>query len=164
MTLNPDQFNDSYRMSHRPAQDGPPLHDLEAADHFPKGVYDELHHYTHMSGRTVSDRESIGAVRSFRGRPNHKVTVYRAAPPGVTHINPGDWVALSPEYARQHAAGAGNPHGDGADWPVHRAQVPAKHVTNGGNDIVEWGYNGPEAVPVKTQHPPKRGWTLKDYS
>lgn len=145
-----------YRGMHQPPADGPPLHDLTAVEHFPPNVYDELQHYTHMSGRLRYDQQSMGAVRAARGKPEKAVTVYRAAPPHVTSINPGDWVALSPEYAKAHAAGAG---GDGQpDWPIHSARVPAKHVLGGGNDIVEWGYHGPDPVPVRTQHPPKRGW------
>lgn len=158
------EFHDAsdYRGGHQPAADGPPLHDLTAGDHFDDKVYDELHHYTHMSGRLSYDQQSMGAVRAARGRPNARVTVYRAAPAGVTAINPGDWVSLSPEYAKNHAVGQGND--ETGDWPVHRASVPAKHVLNGGNDIVEWGYHGPAPVPVKTQLPPKRGWKLADYS
>jgi hypothetical protein len=154
------QWDTSYRGGHAPPAHGAPLHDLEASDQFPAKVYDELHHYTHMSGQTRSDQESVHGVRSARGKPEKSVSVYRAAPAGTTHINPGDWVALSPHYAKEHAAGAGPGPNGGSDWPIHSAKVPAKHVRNGGNDIVEWGYHGEKPMPVTTKHPPKRGWSI----
>lgn len=144
-----------YAGGHQPPGHGAPLHDLLATEHFPRNVYSELHHYTHMSGQEPADRESVNAVRAARGNPEAKVTVYRAAPHGVSSINPGDWVALSPSYAKQHAKQGNNP---AEDWPIHSATVPAKHVLNGGNDIVEWGYHGPASVPVRTERPPRSGW------
>jgi hypothetical protein len=140
-----EEFQRAYAGGHQPPQHGAPLHDLLATEHFPRNVYDELHHYTHMSGQEPADRESVRAVQSHRGRPDANVTVYRAAPAHVTHINPGDWVTLSKSYAKQHAMQTDNPK---EDWPVHAAQVPAHTVRNGGNDIVEWGYHGPAPVPV----------------
>lgn len=150
-----EEFHREYAGGHQPPRNGAPLHDLEASDQFPAKVYDELHHYTHMSGQLQYDQESIRGVRAARGKPDKQVTVYRAAPAAATHINPGDWVAISPAYAKQHAVSNGP---EGGDWPIHSAKVPAKHVLNGGNDIVEWGYHGPTPVPVTTKHPPKRGW------
>lgn len=152
-----DEFDVGYRGGHQPPATGAPLHDLLATDHFPRRVYSELQHYTHMSGQEPADKESMHAVSRYRGKPDAPVTVYRAAPHGVTHINPGDWVATSPSYAKQHAMREGTGQGD---WPVHSAKVPAHTVRNGGNDIVEWGYHGDAPVPVTTKMPPKRGWKV----
>lgn len=123
---------------------------------FGSEVYAHPENYTHMSGQTASDRESVTALRATRGRPNAMVTVHRAAPAGVKTINPGDWVSTSRSYAQQHAMQGAE---DGSeDWPVHSASVPAHTVRSGGNDIIEWGYQGKQPVPVTTRQPPPGGW------
>lgn len=150
-----------YRGQHAAPSDGAPLHDLLAVGFFPDDVYETLRHYTHMSGQTRVDRESIRAVEQMRGKPNAMVTIYRSLPPNVDpHFNTGDWVALSETYAREHGGGMGWDEwvepatpgvfedGEGwvrreGDWPVISAEVPVHTVLNGGNDIVEWGYHGP---------------------
>lgn len=144
---------DSYRGSHQPPSDGVPLHDVSELAH--GDVYRDLRHYTHGGGTEPADRESIAVVQALRGQPHAMVTVYRAAPHGVGQINPGDWVTPSLSYAKQHARHSDDP---AQDWPVHAARVQAQHVRNGGNDIIEWGYQGPEPVPAKAIKPPKRGW------
>lgn len=150
-----EEFHRAYAGGHQPPATGAPLHDLLATEHYPRNVYDELHHYTHMSGQQPADQEAVAAVKAYRGKPDAMVTVHRAAPAHVTHINPGDWVSTSRSYCEQHAKQGDDPS---QDWPVHSARVPAKHLANGGNDILEWGYHGPAPVAVTTKHPPKSGW------
>jgi hypothetical protein len=151
-----EEFHREYAGGHQPPRDGAPLHDLTQS--FPEDVYSTPHFYDHSGGRERYDRDSANVVRTAKGKPEKLVTVYRAAPASATHINPGDWVAVSPHYAKQHAAGGGT--GTEPDWPIHSAKVPAAHVRSGGNDIVEYGFHGPTPVPVTTKHPPKRGWRV----
>lgn len=51
-----------------------------------------------------SDRAALAAIQKARRNPEATITVYRAVPSNVqdTHIRNGDWVALTPEYAREH--------------------------------------------------------------
>ena len=83
--------------------------------------------------------ETMTQVRAAAGNPDHVVTIYRAVPPGVTHINRGDWVALSREYADTHAYDLLGPDQDGV---VITARVPASAVFTDGNSLEEWGYGG----------------------
>lgn len=154
MTLNPAQFD--YRGRHQPPATGAPIHDLTNPEHdsaMPDDVYSKPHFYDHSSGRERYDRESAAVVRGAQGQPNRPTSIFRAVPRGVEHINPGDWVATSKTYAKQHAMSNGED-----DWHVLEAKVPAKHVRTGGNDIVEWGYGGPEPIQAKVHVPPKTGW------
>ena len=147
--LSGEQFN--YRGTHQPGAGTSPLHALDGT--FPD-VYDRPLDYTHESG-SRADNEAVSAVRAVRGKPNATVPIYRAAPAGVTHINPGDWVTTSKTYAQSHAR---HPTDPAQDMPVHSAHVPAAHVRDAQNDILEFGYHGPAPVAVKTAQPPKKGW------
>lgn len=135
--LNSQQFD--YRGGHRPTEEGPPLHDLTEPGNFMDGldVYENPHFFT----GTSHPEETYRQIRAVRGRPDAPVNIYRAAPRGVDHINPGDWVTTSKGYARQHAMSEGS-----EDWPVLHAKVPAKHVRFAGDDLNEHGYFGPESV------------------
>lgn len=125
-----------YWGGHRPFEDGDPLHDLGSEGTFPQDVYDHPEWYS-FDGY---EREIGPILRAVRGKPDAMVTIYRALPPGAPRvINTGDWVTLSERYARQHAMNSDDPT---EDWPVISAQVPARTVRSGGNDIIEWGYWG----------------------
>lgn len=131
--LHPDQ----YRGLHQPDLQGPAIHDL--TEMFPEDVYTHPHYYGH--GDRKIDRHAGRVLVTARGRPDAPIDVYRAVPRGVSTINSGDWVTTVPDYARQHAM---HPTDPTLDWPVLHAQVPAEHVRTGGNDIIEWGYSGPD--------------------
>jgi hypothetical protein len=62
--------------------------------------YERPNIYT--TGMPTADKESVSALMAIRGKPNKPVTIYRAVPEGADSINPGDWVTLSPSYAKQH--------------------------------------------------------------
>lgn len=134
--LNPDQFD--YRINHQPPgdEDNPRLHDLSKAM---PDVYEHPEYYDHGQ-EPVVNRQVTRVMRQARGNPEHMVDMYRGAPHGITHINTGDWVTTSPEYARQHGLHEDDP---AQDWPVYHAKVPAKHLGFGGNDLIEYGYHGP---------------------
>lgn len=151
-----EAFDIGYRGHHQPPAEGAPLHDLTNPAHdsaMPDDVYTHPHFYDH--GGQDYDHESRRVVKSAKGRPDATVPIYRAVPAGVQHINPGDWVAVSKKYAQQHAISSSD---SDPDMHVLEARVPAKHVRNGGNDIVEWGYGGTEPLQAKVHKPPARGW------
>lgn len=162
-----------YAGGHQPPSDGSPLHD--AGRTFP-GLYERPYDYTHGGSRGYAepyDHESVDVVRRARGNPEMPVRVYRSLPPHAEQkIHPGDWVALSHSYAAQHGAERGwdewvepkDPENiqdhegwirrDG-DWPVVSAVTKAKHIRDGGNDIIEWGYHGPDVLDDDRQTPTK---------
>ena len=123
-----------HRMTHQPFSDGPSIDDMTPM--FGEDVYEHPEWYTFGAGEAY-ERESRRVFLSVRGRPDALVTIYRAVPPGVTEIRPGDWVAISEEYARRHAIQDDNPTND---WPVVSRQVPAREVRTGGSDLIEWGW------------------------
>jgi hypothetical protein len=125
-----------YHARHRPPADSPPLHDLLAGGELPADIYDEPRYYLH-TGQPGEAPETLATLRRGRGDPDAVVTIYRAAPAGVTRINRGDWVTTERSYAEQHAR---HPHDPSKDWPVLSMQVPASTVHWGGNDLLEWGY------------------------
>lgn len=125
-----------------PGPDDAPLHDISNV--VVGDIYRDAHYYMHGAPGDWyrnSQQASMNVAHRVRNKPNAKVTVYRAVPHHVHDINPGDWVALHPSYARQHARRTESPKDD---WKVLKASVPAKHVNWDGNDLNEWGYNGPE--------------------
>lgn len=131
-----------YGGGHQPPEDGDPLYAL--GEQFPEDVYDHPEYYTH--GDASYDIPSIKVVRAVRGKPDAMVTIYRAAPEGVTTFDRGNWIALAKQYCVIHAM---DPHDPAKDMPVYQATVPARTIRNGGNDLVEWGYWGPPVPAVK---------------
>jgi 2'-5' RNA ligase/GNAT superfamily N-acetyltransferase len=146
--------------------DGKMMHRAPGPNHAP------LHDPTHPSGEggafnqedldnpdwgSIGEphEESLAAVRRAKGNPDAPVTIYRSVPHGVSHIRTGDWVSTSSQYAHEHGM---HPTDASQDWPVLKATVPAKHVHTDGNDINEWGYNGPH-IEHPAVHGPDEEWT-----
>lgn len=136
-----------YRGGHQPFAEGPTLDDMTPI--FGEDVYTHPEWYAFGEGETYY-RESVRTFLAARGCPDAEVTVWRAVPPGVDTINPGDWVALSEAYARQHAMQSDDP---ADDWPVYTATVTARDLYTGSGDILEWGYWGP---PIPLTQLPRR--------
>jgi 8-oxo-dGTP pyrophosphatase MutT (NUDIX family)/GNAT superfamily N-acetyltransferase len=86
--------------------------------------------------------ENFAKRQEDRRNGEHHVTVYRAAPKGVKSLNHGDWVSLSPTYARDEGRVSED---KSEDYPVYKARVKAKHVRWPADSINEFGYFGPEA-------------------
>lgn len=123
-----------YRGGHQPFEDGASLDDMTPI--FGADVYAHPEWYVFGEGEPYC-RESVQVFLSARGKPDAPVTIYRAVPPGVDVINPGDWVAISEAYARNHAMQNDDP---ADDWPVISRRVTAREVRTGGSDLIEWGY------------------------
>lgn len=133
-----------YRGRHQPNSDGPPANDLLDTSgewSLPEDIYEHPEWYTGFTEANFIG-ETMRVLRAVRDKPSAAVTIYRSAPAGLSTINRGDWVSLSMAYARQHGYSNGDDH-DG-DWPVYSAQVPAHTVRHAGDDLMEWGYWGPD--------------------
>jgi hypothetical protein len=95
--------------------------------------YERPNIYT--TGMPTADKESVSALMAIRGKPTKPVTIYRAVPEGVDEINPGDWVTMSPTYAKQHLLSnleAGH---------VISRTIPAGDLWFDGDSINEFGYD-----------------------
>jgi hypothetical protein len=95
--------------------------------------YERPNIYT--TGMPTADKESVSALMAIRGKPTKPVTIYRAVPEGVDKINPGDWVTMSPTYAKQHLLSnleAGH---------VISRTIPAGDLWFDGDSINEFGYD-----------------------
>jgi hypothetical protein len=95
--------------------------------------YERPNIYT--TGMPTADKESVSALMAIRGKPNKPVTIYRAVPEGADTINPGDWVTMSPTYAKQHLLSnleAGH---------VISKVIPAGDLWFDGDSINEFGYD-----------------------
>lgn len=129
-----------YRMEHQA-----PFNDTDTDDpyynhignlteSFPEDVYD------HPDWYGTVDEETLTQLQGARDDPDATVTIYRAVPADHDEINKGDWVTLSREYAENHTYDLESDHKDGT---VVSAVVPASHVWTDGNDLAEFGYDGP---------------------
>ena len=119
-------------MQHQPFEDGPTLDRME--EMFGEDVYAHPEWYSwEVDGG--GQREAVRALLASRGKPDARVTVYRAVPASVESINPGDWVTTSLAYARQHAMQDDDPAND---WPVLSLVVRADEVRE---DVQRWGAN-----------------------
>jgi hypothetical protein len=132
MDLNQDQFG--YRIAHTPP--GPDSAPAHAVDSAMPDYYEHPDYYG--GGEADQDAETHAALSKVRGKPNAKVTVYRAAPSHVRDINPGDWVTTSRSYAVQHGRDATDPS---KDWPVLSARVKASHLFTNGDSPHEYGFH-----------------------
>ena len=95
--------------------------------------YERPNIYT--TGMPTADKESVSALMAIRGKPTKPVTIYRAVPESVNEINPGDWVTMSPSYAKQHLLSnleAGH---------VISRTIPAGDLWFDGDSINEFGYD-----------------------
>lgn len=132
----------SYRMSHQPTgpDGGARLDDMTGGGEvFPDDIYSSKGLQYYGNPGSAADKESYKVIQAMRGKPDKSVTVYRAVPPGVKEINPGDFVSLSKKYAEDHAfTGYGSSGQDAGD--VISMRVKAKEVYSPGDDLNEFGY------------------------
>ncbi len=122
------------------AEDGAALYDLTQNDIYPDDVYS-------ANGLREYGRDAPGAYATcmaYRGRPNKFINVYRAVPKEVkgSKLNPGDWVTLERQYAKEHGfSNLGN------DYKIIKALVCARDLYSEGNSLDEWGYDPQPLVP-----------------
>jgi hypothetical protein len=89
----------------------------------------------------LANQESYEIITSVKENPDAEVTIYRAVPDedAITTINPGDFVTLSPTYAKLHAASGYGRSGDEAG-KVLEQKVKVRDIYWDGNDVNEFGY------------------------
>lgn len=123
-----------YRMEYRPSDAGVQAHDLRSS-RAPAGLLDRPEEHTRFGGLL---RVVVLQLARVQGKPDEKIPVYRMAPAGDREIHPGDWVSLSPDYARGYLERV-------EGGRLVGARVPARTVRFGGYDLMEWSYWGPTA-------------------
>jgi len=121
-----------YRMEYRPSDAGVQSHDLRSS-RAPAGLFDRPEEHTRFGGLLRSVMLQLARVQ---GKPDEKIPVYRMAPAGDREIRAGDWVSLSPEYARGYLERV-------EGGRLVSVLVPARAVRFGGYDLMEWSYWGP---------------------
>ena len=147
----------NYRGAHTaPSADyGAPGHDL--TEMYPDDIYgpNGARYYGHggdSRGRK-QDNDTIAIIRSLRNNPDKKINIYRAVPKAVKDINPGDWVTINKDYAKEH----GERHLD--NYKVLSKKVSVKEIYTDGNSIHEWGWNPQTNVsPSQTKSPEFKKW------
>ena len=89
----------------------------------------------------MANKESYGAIIKAKNSPDAEVTMYRAVPneDNITSINEGDFVTLSPTYAKLHGAEGYGPRGDDVGKVISQ-KVKVKDLYFAGDDVNEFGY------------------------
>lgn len=128
-----------YQEGHRaPSPDfGAPAHDLVTTGMYPSDVYSPQGLRYYGTGDTREDAKVWNMLKAMRGNPEAKVTVYRAVPGHVDTINPGDWVAITKDYAQKHADHVLS----GMSPRILTKTVTAKELYTNGDSWSEWGYH-----------------------
>jgi hypothetical protein len=130
--LQGEKLGLDYQINHKPmAADGgaAPLHDLTQS--FPADIYGPASKALQYYGSGLPEEAQVlKQIQALKGKPDATVTIYRGVPDGVNKINPGDWVTLHPDVAKEY----GN---------VLSMQVPASHVTAWPDSLLEFGYHPP---------------------
>ena len=150
----------SYRGSHQPR--GPEFDDAVRLDDltmdisgrpggYPKDIYGPRGQEFYARGPKqgwrnvygIANDESYRSVMKFKNNPDAEVIIHRAVPKGVNVINEGDFVTLSPQYAKIHAEQYVDTFHRGVrNTKAHviSKKVKVKDVYWDGNDINEFGY------------------------
>jgi hypothetical protein len=153
-------FESDYRGVHRAASRDPEYNNSgdNPTDIYPEDIYG-ANGARYYGDSRPEDAGSISVIRSMKGKPNKKITIYRAVPSGVTKINPGDWVTISKGYAEDHGY-----RYVGDDYQVISKEVKASEIHTAGESIHEWGYNPnvlskvDDKVIVKTKSTEFKKW------
>ena len=107
----------------------------------PDDYFTNLRAYSHNTKQGVESAQAIStaidAIQNDGDVP--MVRVYRAVPKDIEEgmFRNGDWVTMSPEYAKIHGElrfGIDN-------YRIIQHDVPASHLWWDGNDINEWGFD-----------------------
>lgn len=150
-----------YFMSHRPSQTGVYADDLTKVGFddiaLPKDIYDNPQYYTYMYGETPDVmNETMAQLNAVRGNPNGQVNIYRATTGDA--FNDGDWITLSPTYAKNHLRDQ-----LGGNGRVISQKVNVRDIQHAGDDLAEWGFYPQQRVlPDNTQSMLKKLLTGND--
>lgn len=87
----------------------------------------------------IANQQSYNMILKAKNKPNADITIYRAVPKNVKNINKGDFVTLSPKYAKLHASSGYGRRGDEAG-KVIKQKVKVKDLIWDANDVNEFGY------------------------
>jgi hypothetical protein len=147
--------NADYRMKHQApdVESGAPLFNLTANGIYPRDFYDRMHEYRPHHD---ADFDAMNVIHEARGKPEKRVHMCRAVPKGVKTINPGDWVAITRAYARDHGRHGSDPS---QDMPVICALTEAKNLYSNGDSFHEWGYVGQKPVQGTVVFRPRKALT-----
>ncbi len=132
-----------YRIQHQAPSEktGAPLSDLTGNGVYPDDIYDERTQIKYYgTGEAEADRESLDVINRVRGNPDAMVTVYRALPLDADELNRGDWITLSPTYAKGHLTSVLHDAGHVVSFLVRAGDL----YTNG-DSLNEFGW-APEGV------------------
>jgi len=146
----------SYRGSHTaPSREfGAPLFELNKI--YPDDIYsaNAARLYGHGGDDIAMDRRTAQMVRSFRGKPDAEITIYRAVPKNETikDINAGDWVTINKDYARQHGESVLQ-----GEYKILQKKVKAKDIWTNADSIHEYGYD-PEIIKISPKEQAKAAW------
>lgn len=133
----PLEKKNEYRLMHKaPTQSGAPLHDLTKNSVYPKDVYERPDFYWSSD----DEKKAANIIMQYKNNPNAEITIYRAVPKGVDTINPGDWIALTKEYAEKHLE---------KDGKILVSKAKVKDLFNDGNSFAEFGYQGSKKLKGK---------------
>ena len=137
-------MSDNYRLSHQapgPEEDGTTisLDQVGGRDDevFPADVLKNPQNYGLKHPATAT------ALEESRGNPDAEIRIWRAVPEGITTINPGDWVAVSKEYAAAEAQIEGS--------IIISATARARDLWSEGL-LEEWGYHGQEFLNAASEY------------
>lgn len=132
----------SYQSGHTaPGPDfGAQLHDLTGGGQmYPDDIYSSnaARFYGHGGSHEAIDKKAMSLVQMLRNQPEALVDIYRAVPKNksISSINPGDWVTITKEYAKEHGEGP-----LGGDYKILKQKVPAKSIWTNADSIHEYGY------------------------
>ena len=123
--------------SHRPNEDGPPAYDLLEESKIPNDIYVRPGWYTGFTGPMLS--ETMSKLLDVYEEPRAYITIFRAIDEDEPEeFRYGDWVTLSLDYAMLHSESVLR------DSRILALDCPAQQVRWAMDDLMEWGYFGPE--------------------
>lgn len=126
-----------YQIEHKPmtTEGGASrLHDLTSS--FGEDIYGR-HALEYFGSGDDREKAIINMLRSVRGNPDAKVTIYRGLPSSAKGINSGDWVTLHPGVAKDYSDLLKE---QGIKGKVVKMEVPASSITSWPDSLLEFGY------------------------
>ena len=115
---------------------GSPMHDVTSV--YPEDVYGPNGFRYYGDQGNAYDFDAFNSMQNAKGRPYYRQTIYRAVPKNksIKDINPGDWVAINMQYAKDHGESALN-----GNYKILKKVVNARDLFTSGDSHHEWGYH-----------------------